>query len=188
MFSTVKSTFFTPGCVPGVSVAVPVIVIGKLLRPFGKKNTCATVGVVMVVSGGLPSDVSVNGTSFGWGSVWPSVSTASAWATTGPPAAGTGTLNVQVVDGLPGPANVAGLEVKAGSHVLVAAFHHLPFIFTATSTRATPLSSVALPLITSVPVLLTTAFRAGLESTVEGRPLTGPPGRNEYRNPLALAT
>src|SRR6478735_7277092 len=188
MFSTVSSSFFTPGCAPAVSVAVPAIVIGKLLRPFGKKNTCAKVGVVMVVSGGLPNDVTVNGTSLGWGSVWPSVSTASACATTGPPAAGTGTLNVHAVDGLPGPASLAGLGVKAGTHVLVAAFHQLPFIFTATSTRATPLSSLALPLITTVPVLLTTAFRAGLESTVEGRPLAGPPGTNEYRNPLALAT
>jgi len=62
MLSTVSCTFFTPGLTPAVSVAVPAIVIGKLARPLGKKNTCAKVGVVMDVSGGFPSALSVNGT------------------------------------------------------------------------------------------------------------------------------
>src|SRR5215831_5699855 len=119
----------------------------------------------------------VNFVSAGVGSYWPSESTASACTVTGPPAGGTGNENDQVVDVAPGEPSVAGFGVNAGLHVLVDASHHRPFILTATSTRATAVSSEAVPVICCAAVYGFVEPLAGLEMAVDGRGLVGPPGR-----------
>ena len=132
----------------------------------------------MVVFGGESRLVRVNVSCAIDGSCCPSLSTASAWTLNGPPFCGAGNVEVQFVDGPPGLESVAGFCAITFSHDAVAAFHHSCAFTscTVTKTWSTLVLSVAVPVMTWLPLgLVTVALAAGDVIVVCGGPLSAPP-------------
>src|SRR6478672_2806063 len=137
-----------PGCAPPESTAAPAIGIVKLWRtPPGKWNTLLLGGELMVVSGGAPVEETMNRIVEMAAERRPAASTASACTVKAPPVVGGVNAAVQPVAAAPGEASTASCVVMICCHLRVAAFHHwLPESrLIATTTRATPVSSEALP-------------------------------------------